>query len=234
MKKRAPKNTKEKIAVVLFSGGLDSTTCLYWALDKGYKCVALNILYGQRHSKEAACAKEICKKLGVELIEVKLNLPWLAAATSLVGKKHKIPNESLKEIKDASRIPSTYVPARNLMFVSVAASLADSLNASAVIAGPNAIDYSGYPDCREEFYKPLAETIKEGTRAGASGKPIKILTPLIKMSKVKIAKLGHKLGVPFGLTWSCYEGGKKPCGKCDACKLRAEGFEKAGLKDGVI
>lgn len=223
--------SKQKTAVVLFSGGLDSATCLYWALDKGYKCVALNIFYGQRHDREVQNAKQICKKLGVEFIPLKLNLPWLEAASSLVGKKHKIPNEDMSVIKDTKRIPSTYVPARNLVFVSVAASLADSVGADAIVAGPNAIDYSGYPDCRPQFYTPLAKAVKEGTRSGATGSPIKILTPLLKLSKAQIVKLGHKLNVPFAMTWSCYNGGKKPCGKCDSCKLRAEGFAIAGIED---
>lgn len=222
---------KKETAVVLFSGGLDSTTCLYWALAKGYDCVALNIFYGQRHSKEVLYAKKICKKLGVKFIEVKLNLPWLEAATSLVGKNHIIPDEPLNKIKNTTRIPSTYVPARNLVFMSVAASLADSIDAGSIVAGPNAIDYSGYPDCRPEFYRPLAKTIKEGTRLGVTGKPIQILTPLLKLSKKQIAELGHKLGVPFGMTWSCYNGGAKPCGHCDSCKLREQGFREAGLKD---
>lgn len=223
-------NRKTKKAVVLFSGGLDSTTCLYWALAKGYKCYALNIKYGQKHCRESLSARAICKKLGVELTEIKLNLPWLARATSLVGKA-AIPDEPLAIIKDKSRIPSTYVPARNLIFVAIAASLADSIDAEAVIAGPNAIDYSGYPDCRPEFYEPLAKAVKEGTRKGVKDGKIKIITPLLKLSKAEIAKLGKKLKVPFSMTWSCYRGGKKPCGKCDACKLRAEGFKKAGIKD---
>lgn len=223
--------SEQKTAVVLFSGGLDSTTCLYWALEKGYKCIALNIFYGQRHSREVLSAKAICKKLGVKFIPVKINLPWLEAASSLVGKNHKIPNEDMSVIKNTSRIPSTYVPARNLVFMSVAASLADSIGAQAIVAGPNAIDYSGYPDCRPEFYRPLAKAVKEGTKNGVTGKPIKILTPLLKLSKAEIAKLGSKLGVPFSMTWSCYNGGAKPCGKCDACKLRAEGFALAGIKD---
>jgi 7-cyano-7-deazaguanine synthase len=123
------------------------------------------------------------------------------------------------------------VPARNLIFMSLAASLADSVGAQAVIAGPNAVDFSGYPDCRPQFYKPLEKVFKEGTRAGAQGGEIKIITPLINMSKAQISMLASKLGVPFKMTWSCYGGGAKPCGKCDACKLRAEGFKKAGVKD---
>ncbi|MDR0645477.1 MAG: 7-cyano-7-deazaguanine synthase QueC [Elusimicrobiota bacterium] len=222
---------KDRKVIVLLSGGLDSAVCLYWALDKGYKCAALNISYGQRHEKETFYAHALCKKRKVKLTKIKINLPWLEGATSLVGKNAVIPDEPLKKIKSAGRIPSTYVPARNLIFMSLAASMADSTGAQKIIAGPNAIDFSGYPDCRPQFYKPLEKVFKEGTRAGACGKEIKIITPLIKMSKTQIVRLAVKLGVPFNMTWSCYSGGKKPCGKCDACKLRAEGFKKAGIKD---
>lgn len=220
-----------KKAVVLFSGGLDSTTCLYWALDKGYDCVALNISYGQKHIKEISCAKKICAKLGVKMENINLNLPWLYKATSLVGKNKPLPKANLKEIHNKNRLPSTYVPGRNLLFIALAASYADSIGAQAIIAGPNAVDYSGYPDCRPQFYKPLAKAVKEGTSGALSGKTIKILTPLLKLSKAQIAKLGAKLKVPFGLTWTCYKGGAKPCGKCDACLLRAQGFKEAGLLD---
>lgn len=229
-------NTKDikknfKTAVVLFSGGLDSTTCLYWALNKGYKCVALNISYGQRHIKETACAQKICAKLGVKMQSINLNLPWLKEATSLVGKNKILPAAKLKEIHNKKRLPSTYVPGRNLLFISLAASFADSIGATAIIAGPNAIDYSGYPDCRPQFYKPLAQAVKEGTSGAITGKNIEIITPLLKLSKAQIAKLGAKLKVPFGLTWTCYKGGAKPCGKCDACLLRAQGFKEAGILD---
>ena len=227
------KNTSKepKKAVVLFSGGLDSTTCLYWALAKGYECIALNISYGQRHIKETACAKKICAKLGVKMQSITLSLPWLKQATSLVGKNKSLPKAKLEEIHNKKRLPSTYVPGRNLMFISLAASFADSIGASAIIAGPNAIDYSGYPDCRPQFYKPLAKAVKEGTSGAVCGKSIKILTPLLKLSKAQIAKLGAKLKVPFALTWTCYKGGSKPCGKCDACLLRAQGFKEAGILD---
>ena len=222
---------KTKKAVVLFSGGLDSTTCLYWALAKGYECVALNISYGQRHIKETTCAKKICSKLGVKMQSITLNLPWLKEATSLVGKNKSLPSSNLKDIYNKKRLPSTYVPGRNLLFISLAASYADSIGAQAIIAGPNAIDYSGYPDCRPQFYKPLSKAVKEGTSGALSGENIEILTPLLKLSKAQIAKLGAKLKVPFSLTWTCYKGGAKPCGKCDACLLRAQGFKEAGILD---
>lgn len=223
---------KIKKAVILHSGGLDSTTCLYWALNKGYECICLNVTYGQKHKKETNCCRKICENLKVKLIEINLNLPWLKDVTSLVGgNKTPIPNEPLSKIKSIGRLPSTYVPARNLIFASIAASLADSIGASAIVIGANSVDYSGYPDCRPRFYVPLERAIFEGTRSAVGGARIAVLTPLLKMSKAQITKLGAKLGVPFGLTWSCYRGGKKPCGKCDACRLRKEGFDKAGIKD---
>ena len=223
---------KIKKAIILHSGGLDSTTCLYWALSKGYQCVSLNISYGQKHKKERDCCRKICKDLNVKLIEISLNLPWLKDVTSLVGgSKVTIPNEPLSQIKSMGRLPSTYVPARNLIFASIAASLADSIGASAIVLGANSVDYSGYPDCRPRFYIPLERAIFEGTRSAVGGPRIEVLTPLLKLSKAQIAELGAKLGVPFGKTWSCYRGGAKPCGKCDACRLRKAGFEKAKIKD---
>lgn len=231
IKNMKKQTVSKKKAVVLFSGGLDSTTCLYWALAKGYECVALNISYGQRHIKEINCAKKICAKLGVKMQSLNLNLPWLSAATSLIGKNKALPKADLKTIHDKKRLPSTYVPGRNLLFISLAASFADSIGANVIIAGPNAVDYSGYPDCRPQFYKPLAKAVAEGTSGALTGSKIKILTPLLKLSKAQIAKLGAKLKVPFGLTWTCYKGGAKPCGKCDACLLRAQGFKEAGILD---
>lgn len=218
-----------KKAVVLFSGGLDSTTCLYWALKRGYACIALNVFYGQRHKREIQSAKAVCKKLGVELISLKLPLPWLEGATSLVG-NGRLPAQNLGQIKDG-RIPSTYVPARNLVFAALGVCLAEARGAQAVIIGANAIDYSGYPDCRPQFYKPLNKAVLAGTKCGVEGKKITVLTPLLRMSKAQIVRLGVKLGVPFSMTWSCYKGGKKPCGVCDSCRLRAEGFLKAAAED---
>ncbi|MCL2888007.1 MAG: 7-cyano-7-deazaguanine synthase QueC [Elusimicrobia bacterium] len=208
-------------AVILFSGGMDSTVCLYWAMAQGYECHTLTISYGQKHLKEVAVARALAEKAGAETHFIKLDMPWLAGATSLVGGK-KIPSQNLKEI--GRKLPSTYVPARNLLFVSLAASLADSIGAEAIVLGPNAVDFSGYPDCTPQFYAPLARALKKGTRLG---KNFKLLTPLIKLSKAEIIKLGRALNAPLEKTWSCYNGGKTPCGKCDACKLRAEGFRQA-------
>jgi 7-cyano-7-deazaguanine synthase len=220
-------------AVVLFSGGLDSTTALCWALSKGYECLAVSFDYGQRHARENASARAIARRLGVKLYEIKLDFPWFAAC-SLVNKKIKLPDVELSRIGRNGDIPSTYVPGRNLVFASAGVSLADAVGADAVVLGPNVVDYSGYPDCRPEFYRALEKAAGFGTRRGAAGKRIKFLTPLIKLSKAGIARLGVKLRAPLELTWSCYLGGKRPCGRCDSCKLRGKGFADAGLKDPAL
>ncbi len=218
-------------AIVLFSGGLDSTTCLYWALEKGYQCETLTVSYGQRHVREVQAARMIASKLDVTQHEVTLHLPWLAAS-SLVDTRQTIPDQPLAEITSGN-IPSTYVPGRNLMFLSVAASLADAVGADAVIAGPNAVDFSGYPDCTPQFFQAARQAINLGTVRGVK-QGIEVLAPLMDLSKADIVRLGAKLGVPFELTWSCYKGGDKPCGTCDSCKLRARGFADAGIKDGSV
>lgn len=215
-------------AIVSFSGGLDSTTCLTWSVKKGFETVAVSFDYGQRHKKEIKSARKIAKLLGVKLIEVKLNLPWLSVS-SLIDKKIPIESVPLEKItKD--RIPSTYVPARNLIFASILVSYAESIGARYVIMGPNAIDFSGYPDCRPKFYKYLNLALKNGTKNG----DIIILTPLINLSKKDIIKLALKLKAPIEYSWSCYKGEEKPCGKCDACKLRAKGFTELGIKDPAL
>ena len=218
----------KKKAIVLFSGGLDSTTCLYWALDKGYDCQTLTVSYGQKHEKEVCAARQIAEKLGVKQHFVTLNLPWLSAS-SLVDEKQNIPDLTMEEI-ESGHIPTTYVPGRNLVFLSVAASLMDAIGADAVVAGPNAVDFSGYPDCTPAFFRAATEAIHLGTARGVS-QGVEVLAPLMDLSKADIVRLGAKLGVPFELTWSCYSGGDKPCGHCDSCKLRARGFAEAGVVD---
>ncbi|MFA6433478.1 MAG: 7-cyano-7-deazaguanine synthase QueC [Elusimicrobiales bacterium] len=221
---------KNKKAVVLFSGGLDSTTALCWALDRGYACRAVSFDYGQRHRKENLCARRIARALGVEFSVIRLAFPWLGSS-SLVDNEQKLPELRLSKIGAGKTIPSTYVPGRNLMFASIGVSLADSIGAEAVVMGPNAIDYSGYPDCRPEFYRAFEKAAAAGTRRGASGKKIRLLTPLISLSKKEIIELAVRLEVPLRHTWSCYAGGAVPCGRCDSCKLRAEGFRAAGIPD---
>lgn len=221
----------KKKAIVLFSGGLDSTTCLYWALAQGYECETLTISYGQKHEREVRAAREIAERLGVKQHFVTLDFPWLASS-SLVDNKQEIPDLPMEEIQ-SGKIPSTYVPGRNLVFLSIAASLMDSLQADAIVAGPNAVDFSGYPDCTPAFFSAASDAINRGTQRGVLN-GVEVLAPLMDLSKAGIVKLGAQLGVPFELTWSCYSGGDKPCGFCDSCKLRARGFADAGVVDGAV
>lgn len=215
-------------AVVSLSGGIDSSTCLAWAIEKGYECYAISFDYGQRHKKELNFAKKIAKFYKVEHMIIKLSFPWLKVS-SLVDKKKKLPDQDYNEILSGN-IPSTYVPLRNMVFTSIAASYAEAIDGDIIVLGPNVIDYSGYPDCRPEFYNYLNKAIEYGS----GKKSIKIITPIIKLSKKEIIELAVKLNVPLELTWSCYYGGRKPCGRCDSCKLRAKGFEEAGLKDPLL
>jgi len=217
-----------KKAIVLFSGGLDSTTCLYWALSRGYTCETLTVTYGQRHVREIQSARQIAQKLGVKTHFVDVKFPWLASS-SLVDTAQHLPVQSLAQIEQHA-IPSTYVPGRNLLFLSMAGSLADAVDADAIVAGPNAVDFSGYPDCTPDFYKAAADALNRGTKKGVT-QGLEVLAPLMYLSKTDIVRLAAELKVPFELTWSCYAGGDKPCGTCDSCKLRARGFAQAGVHD---
>ncbi len=217
-----------KEAIVLLSGGIDSTTTLYIALDRGYRCHCLIFDYNQRHRKEILQAKKIAKKARCDYKVIKLSLPW--QGSSLLDKDAKLPSgRSTEEM--AKDIPSTYVPSRNTIFLSIASGWAEAIVADTVFIGANAVDFSGYPDCRPAYFKPFNELLKEGTRIGVEGKPVRIETPLIDKKKSEVIKIGTKLMAPYELTWSCYEGKKKPCLKCDSCLLRKKGFEEAGLKD---
>ena len=227
---QAPAGNGKK-AVVLFSGGLDSTTCLCWALAQGYTCEALTVLYGQRHVREVVSAQTICRQLGVKHHVIEMDLPWLSSS-SLVDKQQQLPDIPVEQITH-SGVPSTYVPGRNLVFLSLAGSLLDSIQADAIVAGPNAVDFSGYPDCTPAFFKAAGEALNRGTVRGVRN-GIEVLAPLMTLSKADIVKLAVELQVPLQLTWSCYAGGEKPCGKCDSCKLRAKGFEEAGYKDPAL
>lgn len=198
-----------KKAIVLLSGGLDSATTLYYALGKGFDCRALIFDYGQRHKKEIKSAVAVAKRAKVPYQILKIALPW--KGSSLLDKKMQVPvRQSFKGI------PSTYVPARNTIFLSFALSFAEAAGAEAIFIGANAIDFSGYPDCRPDFYAAFQKVIEKGTKA----KKIKVITPLINLTKKEIVKLGRKLGAPLDLTWSCYQGGKEPCGVCDSCRIR--------------
>lgn len=219
-------------AVVLLSGGLDSTTALYWAKNQGYRAAALIIDYGQRHRRELIAARKVAKIAGVKGHEVSLPLPWLKAS-SLIDKKKRLPNMPLSRI-GRNGIPSTYVPGRNTIFLSLGVSLADSIGAEAVVYGANARDYSGYPDCRPDFVSAFGRAASLGTRSGLAKRGIKVLAPLSRLDKSGIVKLARKLKAPIHMTWSCYRGGGRPCGRCDSCKLRAKGFSAAGIADPAL
>ena len=219
---------KNKKAVVLLSGGLDSATTLYFARAKGFNCQCLIFDYGQRHKKEIEQAKKIAKSSRVKAQIVKISLPW--KGSSLLNRDLSLPKFNARR----KGIPSTYVPARNTIFLSFALSYAEAIGANAIFIGANAIDFSGYPDCRPEFYRTFSKVIRTGTRAGSQGKVILIQTPLINKTKAQIIKLAVALRVPLELTWSCYKGAKAPCGVCDSCKLRAKGFKEAGIKDPAL
>jgi len=216
----------ENRAVVLLSGGIDSSVCLYIAKKQGFLPFLLSFDYGQRHKKELASARKIAEKLGLDIVVVKLKLPWLSS--SLIDK-----NKSLftREKIDTNIIPQTYISARNLIFLSIAVSYAEEISAKSIFVGANTIDFSGYPDCRDEFLESFFETARLGTKAGITEYPISIERPLINKSKKEIILLGKELSVPFELTWSCYKGEKKPCNECESCIIRKKGFSSAGITD---
>jgi 7-cyano-7-deazaguanine synthase len=214
-------------AVVLLSGGLDSATTLYYAKDKGFSCTCLSFDYGQRHRRELAAAKRIASAAGCEHRLVKISLPW--KGSSLLDKKIRLPAFDRRFCAGAE-VPNTYVPARNIIFLSFALSCAEAIGAQAIYIGANAVDYSGYPDCRPVFYKAFQNVARTGTKSGIK-RPVRILTPLINMTKAGIVKLGTRLNVPYELTWSCYAGGLRPCGTCDSCFYRRKGFQEAGIDD---
>ncbi len=239
------KGNPAKRCVVLLSGGLDSATVLYSARKKGFLPVCLIFDYGQRHSREIESAKKIASVSGSSCRVVKISLPW--QGSSLLDNKISLPQRTRGKTpfdsgrfrspqvaqgrQGTSEIPNTYVPARNIIFLSFALSFAEVIQAEAIFIGANALDYSGYPDCRPEFYRAFEKVISCGTKSGVEKNKIRILTPLINLTKAQIVKLGAGLGVPFELTWSCYQGKSKPCGKCDSCFYRAKGFQEAGFSD---
>ena len=213
-----------KSSIVLLSGGLDSATALYLALSEGYQCRCLIFDYGQRHRREIEAAKKIARKAKCAYSIVKIALPW--GGSSLLDKKL-----ALKPASGYQGIPNTYVPARNIILLSFALSYAEAIGAKAIFIGAHAQDYSGYPDCRPEFFRSFGKVITTGTKAGVGKRSIAVRVPLQNKNKSQIIKLGNKLGVPFELTWSCYKGAGKPCGKCDSCYYRAKGFKEAGFSD---
>jgi 7-cyano-7-deazaguanine synthase len=215
-------------AVVLLSGGLDSSTVMAIAKDLGYDLHALTIIYGQRHEKEIESARAVADFIGVKEHRI-TELPKGLFSGSSLTYDSEIPFE--RDINNPNGIPSTYVPARNLVFLSIAVSWAEAIDADAIFIGVNEVDYSGYPDCRPEFIDSFGRTQCLATKRGVEGRPIDIKTPIISMTKAEIIKCGIGLNLDYSLTWSCYSGGDKACGRCDSCKFRLNGFEKAGMKD---
>ena len=220
-----------KKAVVLLSGGLDSATCLYIAQAQGYRCSCLVVDYGQRHRREIRSARAVARAAGCPSFTAKLGLPW--GGSALTDRTIPVPSGRSPD-RIGRGIPATYVPARNTIFLSLALGFAETSGAEAVFIGANALDFSGYPDCRPAYYRLMRKVARTGTKAGVEGKGIRIEAPLIRLTKAQIIRKGKRLGAPLRLTWSCYAGGKRPCGRCDSCLLRAKGFREAGESDPAI
>lgn len=226
-------NVKKK-AVCLLSGGMDSAVSAAVAKQKGYALYTVSFDYGQRHRYELKAAQKVSRFLGVEKHLI-LKVPLEKIGGSALTAQIKVPKKrKLTEISQG--IPITYVPARNTIFLSLALAYAEAAGAQDIFFGANILDYSGYPDCRPEYVRAFEKMARLATKIGVEGKKIKIHTPLIKLTKAQIIKLGLKLGVDFSLTHSCYDPMKngKHCGECDSCQLRAKGFKEAGMRDPVF
>jgi len=217
-------------AIVLLSGGLDSSTALAITSREGREVHALTIDYGQRHRKEIEAAKKVARHFDVKSHKVlKIDLAAIAQS-ALTDRNVRVPTQ--RTLEEMGRgIPATYVPARNTILLGLALAYAESLDGDEIVIAANALDFSGYPDCRPEFYRAFEEVARLGTKRGVEGRPIRIVTPLISMSKADIVRKGEELRVPWKFTWSCYLGGEKACGVCDSCQLRLKGFKEAGAKD---
>lgn len=222
---------RRRRAVVLLSGGIDSSTCLAVARAAGFAAHCLSVDYGQRHRGELARARRIARALGAEehrVVKVDLSAFGGSALTdaAIAVPKGRSPARMAKEI------PVTYVPARNTVLLALALAYAETAGAEDLYVGVNAIDYSGYPDCRPEFLRAFERVARLATRAGVSGRPLRIRAPLLRLSKARIIKLGTSLGVPYRITQSCYDPVRgRACGRCDACVIRRKGFTDAGVPD---
>jgi 7-cyano-7-deazaguanine synthase len=215
-------------SVVLLSGGMDSATCLAIASRAHRPVHALTVLYGQRHAREVRAAVALAQRYGVEAHRV-VRLPLAPLLPSaLTDRRRRIPSRGVRP----GRIPPTYVPARNTILLAIALGYAEGHGLDRIYLGANAIDYSGYPDCRPAFLRAFERLARVGTKAGVEGTSrLTVEAPLLALSKAEIVRRGERLRVPWALTWSCYEGGRRPCGVCDSCRLRARGFADAGVPD---
>jgi 7-cyano-7-deazaguanine synthase len=216
-------------AIVLLSGGLDSYTAAAIAKSEGFALNALTVHYGQRHAREIESARAVARWLGVDK-HLELSIDLRAIGGSALTSDLDVPRD--RDLTETN-IPSTYVPARNTIFLSLALGWAEVIDAGDIVMGVNALDYSGYPDCRSEFVSAFERLASVATRAGVEGRRFRVHTPLIAMTKAQIIRRGSELGLDYGLTTSCYDPGPtgRPCGHCDSCLLRAKGFEEAGVPD---
>jgi 7-cyano-7-deazaguanine synthase len=214
--------------LVVLSGGLDSTVCMAVAhRDTGSAPLAVSFDYGQRHRVELERAAAVAAHYASEHLTVPIDLTgW--GGSALTDATIDVPDAGTI---DPAVIPVTYVPARNLIFLSLAMGIAEARGADTVTIGVNALDYSGYPDCRPEFIRSFAATAALALKRGVEGNPVDVRMPLVDMTKAQIVRLGVELGAPLALTWSCYRGGDRPCGTCDSCVLRAKGFAESGMAD---
>jgi 7-cyano-7-deazaguanine synthase len=221
---------RQGTAVVLLSGGMDSATALAVARQHFRRIHGLTVIYGQRHQREIQSARRLAVHFRIARHEI-LRLPLGPLLRSaLTDAKRPLPHSF--DRRAPGRIPATYVPARNTILLSIALGYAESVGASAIYIGANAIDYSGYPDCRPEYFRAFEHLALLATRAGVEeGREFRVEAPLLRLSKADIVRLGERLHVPWAMTWSCYAGGRAPCGRCDACVLRARGFDAAGIPD---
>ena len=221
-----------KKAVCLISGGLDSCVTTYIAKKNGFEIFALSFNYGQRHKKEVECSRDIVSSVNAvkhTIFDLDLDKFGSSSLTDI-----SVDVEQDNKLEEIGRnIPSTYVPARNTVFLSIGLAYAESIDADAVFIGVTATDYSGYPDCRPEYMQAYQKMADLATKRGVEGRNIQIITPLINLSKAEIIKKGVELNAPFEKTWSCYKGEDKACGRCDSCLLRLKGFKEAGLKDPI-
>ena len=217
----------------MLSGGMDSATAAAVAKAEGYELYALSFSYGQRHSRELACAKAVGESLGV-VRHVVAEFDLRKWGGSALTDDLEVPLDRAAD-EMSSEVPATYVPARNTIFLSFALGYAEVVGADTVVIGVNQLDYSGYPDCRGEYLEAFERMANLATKAATvDGRRFRIYAPLLDMTKAQIIRRGLELGVDYSLTWSCYQGLDKPCGRCDSCILRAEGFREAGANDPLV